>query len=270
MIPDENLTKAVISLQVETSCKIVEKTCPNPHAVRLTLEVGDMVRTSYRGPGQFVHIKCGEGRLLRRPISVCVCSEDEPSDLLSVVFEIRGAGTAWLAARREGESLDVLGLLGNGFTMSPEGRYLLVGGGIGVPPMYGCALCGGQCDAILGFRDASHALLTEDFEEICTTVAIATEDGSLGKKGFVTGPAEALLTKNRYDGVLCCGPRPMLKAVSALAARYGVPCQVSLEERMACGVGACLGCAVSMADGSMKHVCKDGPIFNASEVDWNG
>lgn len=270
MIPDENLTKAVISLQVETSCKIVEKTCPNPHAVRLTLEVGDMVRTSYRGPGQFVHIKCGEGRLLRRPISVCVCSEDEPSDLLSVVFEIRGAGTAWLAARREGESLDVLGLLGNGFTMSPEGRYLLVGGGIGVPPMYGCAFCGGQCDAILGFRDASHALLAEDFEEICTTVAIATEDGSLGEKGFVTGPAEALLAKNRYDGVLCCGPRPMLKAVSALAARYGVPCQVSLEERMACGVGACLGCAVSMADGSMKHVCKDGPIFNASEVDWNG
>ena len=108
-------------------------------AVYMVLEAGDMVRTSFRAPGQFVHVKCGEGLLLRRPISVCTCYSDEPSDLLTIVFEVRGEGTDWLARRPVGHSLDVLGLAGNGFTMKPEGRYLLVGGGIGIPPMLGCA-----------------------------------------------------------------------------------------------------------------------------------
>ena len=106
-------------------------------AVYMVLEAGDMVRTSFRAPGQFVHVKCGEGLLLRRPISVCTCHVDEPSDLLAIVFEVRGEGTDWLARRPVGHSLDVLGLAGNGFTMKPEGRYLLVGGGIGIPPMRG-------------------------------------------------------------------------------------------------------------------------------------
>ena len=101
-------------------------------------------------------------------------------------------------------------------------------------------------------------------------MAVATEDGSLGEKGFVTGPVEKLLKENHYDAALCCGPKPMLMAVARLAGAAGVPCQVSLEERMACGVGACLGCAVALTDGSMKHVCKDGPVFNAEEVVWNG
>ncbi len=259
-------------MQVETSCKILYKDAPNPHAIRFELAVGDMVERSCKAPGQFVHIKCGPQRLLRRPISVCSCqSGPAGDDLLTVVFEVRGEGTAWLAQRREGDCLDVLGLLGNGFHMEPQGRYLLVGGGIGVPPMLGCAEnAPSRCDAVLGFRDSSHALLLNEFSAHCGSVAVATEDGSLGERGFVTGPVEALLEKNRYDAVLCCGPRPMLKAVAGLAARLGLPCQVSLEERMACGVGACLGCAVPMADGSMKHVCKDGPIFNAGEVDWNG
>ena len=97
-----------------------------------------MIRASFRAPGQFVHIRCGEGLLLRRPISVCSCMEDEPDDLLSIVFEVRGEGTRWLAGRELGDSLDVLGLAGNGFDLKPEGRYLLVGGGIGIPPMLGC------------------------------------------------------------------------------------------------------------------------------------
>lgn len=259
-------------MQIERACPITYKDAPNPHAIRLELAVGDMVERSFLAPGQFVHIKCGEQRLLRRPISVCTCaSEPSGPDWLSIVFEVRGAGTGWLAQCREGDTLDVLGMLGNGFQMEPKGRYLLVGGGIGVPPLFGCAqYADGNCDAVLGFRDSSHALLQAEFSHHCPTVAVATEDGSLGEKGFVTGPMEALLEKNRYDAVLCCGPKPMLKAAAGLAARFGVPCQVSLEERMACGVGACLGCAVAMTDGSMKHVCKDGPVFNAAEVDWNG
>lgn len=121
-------------MKVERKCKIVSKEQMGD-AVYMVLEAGDMVRTSFRAPGQFVHVKCGEGLLLRRPISVCTCYSDEPSDLLTIVFEVRGEGTDWLARRPVGHSLDVLGLAGNGFTMKPEGHYLLVGGGIGIPPM---------------------------------------------------------------------------------------------------------------------------------------
>ena len=261
----------VIPMQAETCCDILYKDAPNPHAVRFELSVEDMVTSSYRGPGQFVHIKCGHSRLLRRPISVCSCqSEPLGPDLLTVVFEVRGEGTSWLARREVGDKLDLLGLLGNGFQMEPQGRYLLVGGGIGVPPLLGCAETAiSRCDAVLGFRDASHALLLNEFHARCASAVVATEDGSLGERGFVTGPMETLLRENRYDAVLCCGPKPMLKAAAALAKRFSVPCQVSLEERMACGVGACLGCAVQMRDGAMRHVCKDGPVFSASEVDWN-
>ncbi len=125
-------------MKVERKCKIVSKEQMGD-AVYMVLEAGDMVRTSFQAPGQFVHVKCGEGLLLRRPISVCSCMEDEPEDTLAIVFEVRGEGTDWLARRPVGHSLDVLGLAGNGFTMKPEGRYLLVGGGIGIPPMRGCA-----------------------------------------------------------------------------------------------------------------------------------
>ena len=130
-------------MKVERECKIVSKEQVGD-AVYMTLEVGDMIRASFRAPGQFVHIRCGEGLLLRRPISVCSCMEDEPDDLLSIVFEVRGEGTRWLAGRELGDSLDVLGLAGNGFDLKPEGRYLLVGGGIGIPPMLGCG-AGKRC-----------------------------------------------------------------------------------------------------------------------------
>lgn len=258
-------------MPTQTLARVTEMTPLNDFAWSMTLEVSDMIRTTLKNPGQFVHVKCGDQRLLRRPISVCSCSEDSPSDLLRLVFEVRGDGTDWLAHRAVGDEVDVMGLLGNGFPLSPTGRYLLVGGGIGVPPMLGCAQSApGRCDAVLGFRDKAHALLMDDFAPACPTVAVATEDGSLGEKGFVTGPVEKLLKENHYDAVLCCGPKPMLMAAARLAGAAGVPCQVSLEERMACGVGACLGCAVALTDGSMKHVCKDGPVFNAEEVVWNG
>lgn len=257
-------------MKVEHKCEIVSKTRMGD-AIYMVLEVGDMVRTSFTTPGQFVHIKCGDGLLLRRPISVCSCQEDDPEDTLAVVFEVRGEGTAWLAARREGDALDVLGLLGNGFSMDRKGRYLLVGGGIGVPPMRGCAqYTGGRSTAILGFRSKEKAILLDRFQEECTKVLTATDDGSLGYHGFVDALVRQELERDRgYTAVLACGPKPMLKSVAKVAAELGVPCQVSMEERMGCGVGACLVCATPMKDGSVKHVCKDGPVFNAEEVDWD-
>ena len=257
-------------MKVERECKIVSKEQVGD-AVYMTLEVGDMIRASFRAPGQFVHIRCGEGLLLRRPISVCSCMEDEPDDLLSIVFEVRGEGTRWLAGRELGDSLDVLGLAGNGFDLKPEGRYLLVGGGIGIPPMLGCAqYTGGRATAILGGRSRDKIILEDFFREDCAKVLCATDDGSLGHHGFVDALVRRELSEDRgYDGVLACGPKPMLRNVAKVAEEFGIPCQVSMEERMGCGVGACLVCACDMADGSRKHVCKDGPVFDSKEVDWN-
>ena len=257
-------------MKVERECKIVSKEQVGD-AVYMTLEVGDMIRASFRAPGQFVHIRCGEGLLLRRPISVCSCMEDEPDDLLSIVFEVRGEGTRWLAGRELGDSLDVLGLAGNGFDLKPEGRYLLVGGGIGIPPMLGCAqYTGGRATAILGGRSRDKIILEDFFREDCAKVLCATDDGSLGHHGFVTALVRRELSEDRgYDGVLACGPKPMLRNVAKVAEEFGIPCQVSMEERMGCGVGACLVCACDMADGSRKHVCKDGPVFDSREVDWD-
>ena len=257
-------------MKVERECKIVSKEQVGD-AVYMTLEVGDMIRASFRAPGQFVHIRCGEGLLLRRPISVCSCMEDEPDDLLSIVFEVRGEGTRWLAGRELGDSLDVLGLAGNGFDLKPEGRYLLVGGGIGIPPMLGCAqYTGGRATAILGGRSRDKIILEDFFREDCAKVLCATDDGSLGYHGFVDALVRRELSEDRgYDGVLACGPKPMLRNVAKVAEEFGIPCQVSMEERMGCGVGACLVCACDMADGSRKHVCKDGPVFDSREVDWD-
>ena len=258
-------------MKVERKCKIVSKDWLNRDAVYMVLEVGDMVRTSWKGPGQFVHVKCGDSLLLRRPISVCSCMEEEPEDTLAIVFEVRGEGTQWLANRPVGHSVDVMGLLGNGFSMKPEGRYLLVGGGIGVPPMLGCAKWTAErSTAVLGFRSADRAMLSKDFQKSCKEIFLCSDDGSIGRHGFVDAQVRDILEKDKdFTAVLACGPKPMLKNVAAVAAGFGVPCQVSMEERMACGVGACLGCAIQMADGTMQHVCKDGPVFDAGEVDWN-
>ena len=171
-----------------------------------------------------------------------------------------------------GENLDILGPLGNGFDLTDTDRHaVFVGGGIGAPPLFGAAQkYGTNSDAILGFRSASAAILTDDFGKVCNKVMIATDDGTLGHHGLVTDLLKKRL-KEPCDIIYACGPKPMLKAIAEIAEENDIECQVSLEERMACGVGACLGCAVRIiSDGKEKylHVCKDGPVFNAREVVW--
>lgn len=258
-------------MPIEQMCTIVEVAKLNEYAYSFTLEVGEMVTKEGLRAGQFLHIQCGEGHLLRRPISVCLCMEDAPHDTARIVFEVRGEGTRWLAQRQVGDKLNVLGPLGNGFQITPEDRLLLVGGGIGVPPLLGqAAYTAKKATAVLGFRSADRAMLVEDYQNYCKEVYLCSDDGSMGRHGFVDTQLRDILEKDKdFTAILVCGPKPMLKNVAKVAAEYGVPCQVSLEERMACGVGACLGCAVQMADGTMKHVCKDGPVFDAKEVDWN-
>lgn len=221
--------------------------------------------------GQFLHIACGEGNLLRRPISICDINAG--SGRMTIVFEAKGAGTRWLSRRTAGEPIDVLGPLGNGFDIEALGSApVLIGGGIGVPPMLmtakECAKNGASVRTIAGARDRAHVILEADFSIF--RPIICTDDGSYGRHGFVTDALKELLPS--ATGIAACGPKPMLRAVAQLAKSAGLPCQVSMEERMGCGIGACLVCACELKDkdGSTKygHVCKDGPVFQAEEVLW--
>lgn len=251
-------------MPIQLMCPVVQAQRLNPYAVSLTLEAGEMAKAA--APGQFVHIKCGHSRLLRRPISICDVEETK----LTVVFEVRGEGTEWLSRRRAGDALDVLGPLGHGFDVAGE-KLLLVGGGIGVPPLlYAARRGGGEAHAVLGFRSADRAMLLDAFGATCKAVHLASDDGTLGYHGFVDALTRRALEQEKgFTAVLACGPKPMLRSVARVAEAFDVPCQVSMEERMGCGVGACLVCACKSADGQMKHVCKDGPVFDAGEVDWD-
>lgn len=185
------------------------------------------------------------------------------------MFEVRGEGTAWLAARKAGESVSVLGPLGRGFDVAGK-RALFIGGGIGVPPLLWAAKCAEAADAALGFAADSRAILLADFAACCGEAAVATDDGSLGMKGNAMDAARVLLEKNSYDVICVCGPKILLKVAAQAAEERGIPCQVSMEERMGCGVGACLVCAVPLRDEKGEiyygHVCKNGPVFSSKEV----
>ena len=217
--------------------------------------------------GQFVHIRCGADNLLRRPVSIC----DIDGSVVTIVVETRGAGTRWLSARKAGEFVDLLGPLGHGFDVS-GGNILLLGGGIGTAPMlYAAHQAGGTVTAVLGFRTSGCVILQEEFKSACGAAYLTTDDGTAGEHGFVTDVFQKLLKENHYDAVLACGPKQMLKAAAEISKQYDISCQVSLEERMGCGVGACLVCACRTVknDGEhMRRVCKDGPVFNAGEVLW--
>lgn len=230
----------------------------------IVMEAGELADKAV--PGQFVHIKCGHSRLLRRPISIA----DAGDGKLRIIFDTVGSGTEWLSGRKPGDLLDVMGPLGRGFDLSGK-NIIVVGGGIGVPPMLCAAKRHGGAAAVTGFRSRDRVILEEEFREACKEVYITTDDGSYAQKGFVSQPLEELLKKGGYDGVLACGPRVMLKSVAEVCEKYGVRCQVSMEERMGCGVGACLVCACkTKKDGEehMSRVCRDGPVFEASEVVW--
>jgi dihydroorotate dehydrogenase electron transfer subunit len=250
---------------MQLNCAVVKAERLNADAISLTLNGGELARQAQ--VGQFVHISCGHSRLLRRPISIC----DVEGDLLRVVFEVRGEGTEWLSHRTEGDVLDVLGPLGHGFHLEKGGKYLVVGGGIGVPPMlYTAKQAGPSTVACLGFRSKEKAMLLSEFEAVCDHVAVTSDDGTLGAHGFVDALVREELAKDKaFTAILACGPKLMLRSVAKAAEEAGVACQVSMEERMGCGVGACLVCACKTADGHYKHVCKDGPVFDAKEVDWN-
>ncbi len=211
-------------------------------------------------PGQFVNIKL-EGYYLRRPISVCDCTPGE----LTILYKVVGHGTEAMAHMVAGQQLDLLTGLGNGYDLAKSGdRPLLLGGGVGVPPLYMLAkeliAQGKKVSVILGFNKKDEVFYEEEFRALGADVRVATADGSYGTKGFVTDAMQGI----DYTHFYTCGPEPMLKAVYRATATSG---QFSFEERMGCGFGACMGCSCKTITGN-KRICKEGPVLVKEDILW--
>ncbi|MDO4515964.1 MAG: dihydroorotate dehydrogenase electron transfer subunit [Bacillota bacterium] len=212
------------------------------------------------GPGQFVNIAL-EGKFLRRPISVCDWAEGS----LTIIYKVVGKGTDQMSRMPAGTELDILTGLGNGYDLDKSGDTpLLIGGGAGIPPMFALAkklLAQGKKPAvILGFNKAEELFLEEAFQALGMPVTVATADGSLGVKGFVTDA----MPDGGYTHIYTCGPEPMLKAVYNKSVTSG---QFSFEERMGCGFGACMGCTCKTKYGN-KRICREGPVLEKEEIIW--
>ena len=231
--------------------------------VALTATVYKMVLTGDTdgiATGQFVNILL-DGLYLRRPISVCDCQGDN----LTLLYKVVGKGTQQMAAMQAGQTLDLLTGLGNGYDITKAGDHpLLIGGGVGVPPLYMLARQlreqGKPVSVILGFNTADEVFYEREFAALGCDVTVTTVDGSYGVKGFVTVALPA-----DYSYFYTCGPEPMLKAVYAATATSG---QFSFEERMGCGFGACMGCSCKVITG-YKRICKDGPVLEKEEILWD-
>ena len=237
--------------------RIIENKCLTDTVMQMRL-TGDT--SAITASGQFVNLLLS-GKFLRRPISVCDCE----GDVLTLVYKIVGGGTEQMASMQEGETLDVLTGLGNGYDLSFAGdRPLLLGGGVGVPPMYMLAkqliARGKDVTVILGFNTANEVFYKDEFEALGARVYVTTVDGSAGMKGFVTDAMKEI----DYTYFYTCGPEPMLKAVYRASATEG---QFSFEERMGCGFGACMGCSCKTITG-YKRICKEGPVMKKEEILW--
>ncbi len=209
-------------------------------------------------PGQFVNIKL-DGKFLRRPISVCDCEGDK----LTIVYKVVGEGTQQMSELEDDTLIDIITGLGNGYDISNSKNPLLIGGGVGVPPLY--LLCrrlvenAQQPTVILGFNTKEEIFYEDEFRKLGVDVSVTTVDGSYGIKGFVTDAFP-----NDYDYFYTCGPMPMFRAIESKAVTSG---QYSFEERMGCGFGACMGCSCKTKYGS-KRICKDGPVLVREEIIW--
>ena len=236
---------------------IVENTALTESVYKMVLS-GDTSDVS--ASGQFVNIKL-DGMYLRRPISVC----DLQEDLLTIIYKVVGKGTEQMCRMQAGETLDVLTGLGNGYDLSVSGNTpVLLGGGVGVPPMYLLAKKlleqGKKVSVILGFNTKSEIFYEQEFKDLGCDVTVTTVDGSYGTKGFVT----TALEKMDYSYFYTCGPEPMLKAVYKTSVTSG---QMSFEKRMGCGFGACMGCSCKTITG-YKRICKEGPVMKKEEILW--
>lgn len=237
--------------------KILENTPLTSNVYKMVL-LGDT--SDITAPGQFINIKLS-GKYLRRPISVCDCDETS----VTIIYKVVGGGTEQMAKMPKGEILDVLTGLGNGYNTAMSGeKPLLLGGGVGVPPLYMLARelvnNGKEVTVILGFNTKDEIFYENEFKNLGCKVYVTTADGSYGTRGFVTD----VMPNVEYSYFYTCGPEPMLKAIYKTATTSG---ELSFEERMGCGFGACMGCSCKTLTG-YKRICKDGPVMKKEEILW--
>ncbi|WP_298036964.1 dihydroorotate dehydrogenase electron transfer subunit [uncultured Desulfuromonas sp.] len=237
--------------------------------------------------GQFVMLRVGRdlAPLLRRPFGVFRtgflppdCEGLPPKEYIELLYKVVGRGTATMSALHEGDQVELMAPLGKGFDLgAPGGQSILVGGGIGLVPLFLLAAelaKTGRVNLLIGGRTRDDIIAVTEFERLGVETYVSTEDGSLGEQGLVTRVLQSKLDEEPGAGVYACGPMPMLEAVHSICADRGVPLQVSLEALMACGVGACLGCVVKGAghsEGKPRFLCtcKEGPVFRAEQLDWS-
>lgn len=234
----------------------------------LSFRAPDIARRTI--PGQFVMLS--SGAVLNRPFSVFRAE----ADVVAVAFDVIGSGTAWLAARALGEEITVAGPLGTGFSLGSPGPVLAVGGGYGAAPLFLLAgrlrPAGTSVHAVIGAARAARVFGADDAPRVFDSVAFTTEDGSLGTRGLVTEALDHVVARTGAARIAACGPMPMLEAVSTKARDLGLPCEVAVEEFMACGIGVCWTCVIPIATGNGEprydRSCTEGPCFDGAAVAW--
>lgn len=265
-----------MSAPVASFANITQNIQIAPDIYLMKIESPETAETAH--PGQFLHIRCSDALspLLRRPISIA--DVDKKTGNIIIIYRVVGQGTQLLCQKRSGDMLDIIGPLGNGFPMPDKGKTsIIVGGGIGVAPLLYLAknIAKEQINVrlpivLLGFATKQEAFGIEFLNSLGVKVEICTDDGTLGHKGFPTKLLKEYLGQHQDKSKLilyACGPKPMLSDIKDIATCENITAYLSLEERMACGVGACLGCSVKSSQAGYKKVCKDGPVFAAGEIE---
>lgn len=262
--------------KVQLQAKLLKKEVLKQDIFKFSVEAKEIAQIAK--PGQFLEIRVTDQvqPFLRRPISIYNIEKEK--GIVEFIFQVKGNGTQILSKKTEGEFIDIIGPLGDGtFDYNKYQNLAIIGGGIGIFPLYELAKQaqkeGKNINTYLGFRNKDVVVLEKEFEEVSTELCLATDDGSYGKNGFAINFLKEDIQKGKIDSIYACGPMPMLRAVKDLAIEENIPCQVSLEERMGCGIGMCLGCSVKLADSakespSYARVCKEGPVFDANYVEF--
>ena len=246
--------KKIFDTEIISNVEVAEKI--------FRLEISAQELSEIARAGQFVQVKISEEFTLRRPLGIASAK----NGVVKIFYRINGRGTKFLSTKKSGEHLNILGALGNGFNTNVDGRILLVGGGMGAAPLLSAAEKLGAADILIGGKNSDEVnFWIKEFQPEVGKIFITTDDGSRGSKGFVTALLPEVLDYDNFSAIYTCGPEIMMRGVAKIAAENNLPCYVSLERRMACGLGACLSCSIDTASGR-KKVCKDGPVFDAAEI----